>query len=91
MVVTLYYYEELTMKEIGVVLGVEQSRVSQIQASVVLHLRARLSAPRRPSEPRQHPNSPKTVSKEKARQRSEGVIRLGFTKAASTRNLKVVG
>ena len=43
MVMTLYYYEELTMKEIGLILGVVESRVSQIHASAVLHLRSRLA------------------------------------------------
>lgn len=43
LVMTLYYYEELTMKEIGLILGVVESRVSQIHASAVLHLRARLA------------------------------------------------
>jgi RNA polymerase sigma factor for flagellar operon FliA len=42
LVMTLYYFEELTMKEIGLALGVVESRVSQIHASAVLHLRARL-------------------------------------------------
>lgn len=42
LVMTLYYYEELTMKEIGLTLGVVESRVSQIHASAVLHLRAQL-------------------------------------------------
>lgn len=41
-VLTLYYYEELTMKEIGVTLGVVESRVSQIHSSAVLRLRAAL-------------------------------------------------
>jgi hypothetical protein len=40
---TLYYYEETTMKEIGLILGVVESRVSQMHASAVLHLRARLA------------------------------------------------
>ncbi|HUN82960.1 MAG TPA: FliA/WhiG family RNA polymerase sigma factor [Terracidiphilus sp.] len=40
MVMTLYYYEEMTMREIGLALGVVESRVSQIHASAVLHLRA---------------------------------------------------
>jgi RNA polymerase sigma factor for flagellar operon FliA len=43
LVMTLYYYEELTMKEIGLILGVVESRVSQIHASAVLHLRAKLA------------------------------------------------
>jgi len=44
LIMTLYYYEELTMKEIGIILGVVESRVSQIHASAVLQLRVRLSA-----------------------------------------------
>src|ERR1700722_8633623 len=42
LVMTLYYYEETTMKEIGLILGVVESSTSQIHASAVLHLRARL-------------------------------------------------
>lgn len=42
LVMTLYYYEELTMREIGLALGVVESRVSQIHASAVVHLRAAL-------------------------------------------------
>jgi RNA polymerase sigma factor for flagellar operon FliA len=43
LVMTLYYYEEMTMKEIGLTLGVVESRVSQIHASAVLHLRVLLA------------------------------------------------
>jgi RNA polymerase sigma factor for flagellar operon FliA len=43
MVLTLYYYEELTMKEIGLTLGVVESRVSQIHSSAVLRLRVSLA------------------------------------------------
>jgi RNA polymerase sigma factor for flagellar operon FliA len=43
MVLTLYYYEELTMKEIGVTLGVVESRVSQIHSSAVVRLRTALA------------------------------------------------
>jgi len=42
LVMTLYYFEELTMREIGLALGVVESRVSQIHASAVVHLRAGL-------------------------------------------------
>jgi len=42
LVMTLYYYEELTMREIGLALGVVESRVSQVHASAVVHLRAAL-------------------------------------------------
>ncbi|RBM05027.1 RNA polymerase sigma factor WhiG [Streptomyces sp. PT12] len=42
-VVTLYYYEGLTLAEIGEVLGVTESRVSQIHTKSVLQLRAKLA------------------------------------------------
>ncbi|MRS13028.1 MAG: RNA polymerase sigma factor WhiG [Actinobacteria bacterium] len=43
-VIALYYYEGLTLKEIGTVLGVTESRVSQLHTKAVLRLRARLHA-----------------------------------------------
>lgn len=43
LVMTLYYYEEMTMREIGLALGVVESRVSQIHSSAVVHLRAALT------------------------------------------------
>ncbi len=43
LVMTLYYYEERTMKEIGLILGVVESRVSQIHAAAVEHLRILLA------------------------------------------------
>src|SRR5213080_1022817 len=42
-VVTLYYYEELTLREMGEVLGVTESRVSQLHTKAILRLKARLS------------------------------------------------
>jgi RNA polymerase sigma factor for flagellar operon FliA len=44
LVITLYYYEELTLKEISEVLGVSTSRVSQLHAAAVMKLRAALRA-----------------------------------------------
>ncbi len=44
LVVALYYYENLTLREIGEVLGVTESRVSQLHTKAVLRLRSRLSA-----------------------------------------------
>jgi RNA polymerase sigma factor for flagellar operon FliA len=41
-VVALYHYEELTLKEIGVVLNLTESRVSQIHSKAMMKLRARL-------------------------------------------------
>jgi RNA polymerase sigma factor FliA len=41
-VIALYYYEGLTLKEIGEVLGVTESRVSQLHTKAVLRMRARM-------------------------------------------------
>lgn len=43
LVVTMYYYEELTLKEIGLVLGVSESRVSQLHSRSMVRLRGRLA------------------------------------------------
>jgi RNA polymerase sigma factor for flagellar operon FliA len=42
-VLALYYYEELTMKEVGAALGIGESRVSQIHSLAMVRLRARLN------------------------------------------------
>ncbi len=42
LVIALYHYEELTLKEIGEVLGITESRVSQIHSKAMLKLRARV-------------------------------------------------
>ena len=42
LVVALYYYENLTLREIGEVLGVTESRVSQLHTKAVLRLRSKL-------------------------------------------------
>jgi len=44
LVVALYYYENLTLREIGEVLGVTESRVSQLHTKAVLALRGRFAA-----------------------------------------------
>jgi len=41
-VIALYYYENLTLREIGEVLGVTESRVSQLHTKAVLGLRGHL-------------------------------------------------
>jgi RNA polymerase sigma factor for flagellar operon FliA len=47
LVLTLYYYEGLTLAEIGQVLGVTESRVCQIHTKGILQLRSRLLEPER--------------------------------------------
>ncbi|MBF0164317.1 MAG: FliA/WhiG family RNA polymerase sigma factor [Magnetococcales bacterium] len=42
LVVTLYYFEELTMSEIGEVLGLTESRISQLHSKAALRMRARM-------------------------------------------------
>jgi RNA polymerase sigma factor for flagellar operon FliA len=42
-VVTLYYYEGLTLAEIGKVLGVTESRICQMHTKAVLQLRTKLA------------------------------------------------
>ena len=48
LVLTLYYYEELTMKEIGLALGLVESRISQIHSSAVLRLRSAMQMLQKP-------------------------------------------
>jgi RNA polymerase sigma factor for flagellar operon FliA len=43
-VLSLYYFEELTMKEIGALMGVGESRVSQMHSMAVIKLRATMAA-----------------------------------------------
>ncbi|MBC7816114.1 MAG: sigma-70 family RNA polymerase sigma factor, partial [Planctomycetaceae bacterium] len=47
LIIILYYYEELTMKEIGNTLGLSESRVSQMHSSIVARLKDQLGR-RRP-------------------------------------------
>ncbi len=49
LVLMLYYYEGLTLAEIGEVLGVTESRVCQIHTKAVLQLRSRMAEPERES------------------------------------------
>lgn len=42
LIVVLYYYEEMTMKEIGVTLDLSESRVSQMHSSILARLKAQL-------------------------------------------------
>jgi RNA polymerase sigma factor for flagellar operon FliA len=43
-VVTLYYEREMTMKEIGDQLGVDESRISQLHSAAISHLRSRVQS-----------------------------------------------
>ena len=43
LIIILYYYEEMTMKEIGLTLALSESRVSQMHSSILARLKAQLS------------------------------------------------
>jgi RNA polymerase sigma factor for flagellar operon FliA len=51
LVLTLYYYEGLTLAEIGTILGVTESRVCQIHTKSILQLRGRMTDPDRETGP----------------------------------------
>jgi RNA polymerase sigma factor for flagellar operon FliA len=42
-VLVLYYYEDLTLKEIGEVLSVTESRVSQLHTKAIIRMKAKLA------------------------------------------------
>jgi RNA polymerase sigma factor for flagellar operon FliA len=42
-ILVLYYYEDLTLKEIGQVMGITESRVSQLHTKAILRLRSKLT------------------------------------------------
>jgi len=44
LIIVLYYYEEMTMKEIGVTLDLSESRVSQMHSSIVQRLKAQMNS-----------------------------------------------
>ena len=47
LIIVLYYYEEMTMKEIGATLDLSESRVSQMHSSIVARLKAQLNLRKR--------------------------------------------
>ena len=51
LIVVLYYYEEMTMKEIGATLDLSESRVSQMHSSILLRLKAQMQHRSREFEP----------------------------------------
>ena len=50
LIVVLYYYEDMTMREIGIAIGCSESRVSQRLNSILLRLRARFARPEAAAE-----------------------------------------
>ncbi len=44
LIVVLYYYEEMTMKEIGATLDLSESRVSQMHSSIIARLKAQMNS-----------------------------------------------
>jgi len=47
LIIVLYYYEEMTMKEIGATLDLSESRVSQMHSSIIARLKAQLNTRKR--------------------------------------------
>jgi RNA polymerase sigma factor for flagellar operon FliA len=47
LIIVLYYYEEMTMKEIGATLDLSESRVSQMHSSIIARLKAQLNVRKR--------------------------------------------
>jgi RNA polymerase sigma factor for flagellar operon FliA len=81
-VLSLYYHEELTMKEVGAVLGIGESRVSQIHSMALVRLRAQLSKTlgrQKLSELR----SPSAETAKSGRDRRDGAGRAGRDQDAS--------
>jgi RNA polymerase sigma factor for flagellar operon FliA len=62
----LYYYEELTMKEAGAVLGIGEARVSQLHSAAIIRLRARMAELLNAQEPAgaQKERTPERVGEE---------------------------
>ncbi|HUY14903.1 MAG TPA: FliA/WhiG family RNA polymerase sigma factor [Terriglobia bacterium] len=50
-VMTLYYEQEMTMKQIGDELGIDESRVSQVHSAALVHLKSKVGALMRPAKP----------------------------------------
>ncbi|MEC9372771.1 MAG: FliA/WhiG family RNA polymerase sigma factor [Planctomycetota bacterium] len=57
LIVILYYYEEMTMKEIGATLDLSESRVSQMHSSILARLKAQMQHRTREFEPTLTPSS----------------------------------
>lgn len=64
-VLTLYHFEELTMKEVGAVLGIGESRVSQVHTEALLRLRSRLQVEFESRAATAAPQSPAASAKAK--------------------------
>src|SRR5262249_13599702 len=58
LVVGLYYQEECSLKEIGAVLGVTESRASQLHSERICRMRAHIETPRAPLKPRTGSDKP---------------------------------
>ena len=88
--ITLYYYEELTLREIGEVLGVTESRVSQLHTKAILRLKARLGRHRRGARRRRarDPRRGDTIGLTSDR---GGLARMPAQEPGKIRNVAVVG
>ena len=92
LVIALYYYENLTLREIGEVLGVTESRISQLHTKAVLRLKSRLQGDNRSRvrvcSARHLPSSP---SRERGRHEESEVPGHVPCAADRIRNVALVG
>ena len=91
LVVTLYYYEELTLREIGEVLGVTESRVSQLHTKAILRLKAHLAVAGSLDLSLRAPWPPTRPGYDAGRNRQEDMSRMAATEPAKIRNIAVAG
>jgi RNA polymerase sigma factor for flagellar operon FliA len=52
LILVLYYYEEMTMKEIGATLDLSESRVSQMHSSIIARLKAQMGTRKKEFSPK---------------------------------------
>ena len=75
-VIALYYFEDLTLREIGEVLGVTESRVSQLRSKAMLRLKVRLSRVDHPFPADPAPRSHASQGRERGRRSGRHVAAL---------------
>lgn len=76
-VLSLYYFEEMTFKEIGSILGISESRVCQVHGRAMISLKALLNAPDPGKVADEYPNKAKVPAGVRYQQSPINCYRLG--------------